>query len=551
MSVVALNLARDWDTKVNPVMGVVGSVLSAGLEIISKTLDIVGQLSGEKFPDVKGAALQTILTRLGDVLKAGYDIATTAVEVAKTWDIKVVPAMTTVGTILAASLDIISKTLDIVGQLGGEKFPTMDTSPGSPILVHLQTVLTAGKAIADKAVLVATGWTITVNPAMALVGKVLADSLDIIGKTLDIVTQLGGEKFPPFDDVMMRPVLDRLASVLKAGKDIADRAVAVAVGWSLTVPPAMDTVGKALGEGLTIIKNVLEFNDLKAAIVSFKPLDMNTYGAKIDQIFLAAEQLASRFVEKAKAAGISKAMQDAADALAKVFGDAAGAIKGTIEMTAQLLDPETQIPSIGQIEGKLNAVLNLVEAVTRRFADKAASVGPETAKSAEGLSNAVKSVFDAISQVIAAVKDAADLNLGTAGFNNIAALMTYLFDMFDQFAGRSEGVNAVTAAITSLLGGIQALVAESGFSAGQSWASQFAEGIAAATSSVTATAGGAAATIGAGTTGQTGGRALPPGTLTGTTNIYNAPQTMTVNVGLSTAAGLPDTLTLLTNMARG
>ena len=70
------------------------------------------------------------------------------------------------------------------------------------------------------------------------------------------------------------------------------------------------------------------------------------------------------------------------------------------------LDPETQIPSIGQIDAKLTAVLNLVEAVTRRFAEKAASIGPDTAKSAEGLSSAVKSVFDAISQVIAAVKDA-------------------------------------------------------------------------------------------------------------------------------------------------
>jgi hypothetical protein len=540
MSVVALNLAKEWDTKVNPVMGVVGSVLSAGLEVVSKTLDIVGQLSGEKFPDVKGAALQTILTRLGDVLKAGYDIATTAVEVAMSWDIKVVPAMTTVGTILAASLDIISKTLDIVGQLGGEKFPTMDTSPGSPILVHLQTVLTAGKAIADKAVLVATGWTITVNPAMALVGKVLADSLDIIGKTLDIVTQLGGEKFPPFDEAMMRPVLDRLASVLKAGKDIADRAVAVAVGWSLTVPPAMETVGKALGEGLTILKNVLEFNDLKAAIVSFKPLDMNTYGPKIDQIFLAAEQLASRFVEKAKAAGISKAMQDAADALAKVFGDAAGAIKGTIEMTALLLDPATHIPSPGQIEGKVNAVLDLASTVVNAFAAKAALVGADTAKTAEGFSGAVKSVFDAISQVIGAVKDAADLNLGTAGFNNIAALLNYLFDTFDQMAGRAEGINQVVSVITSLLGGIQALVSTAGFTAGQTWATQFAAGLA------------------AGSAGATGGaeRTLPRGSLTGgagggTTNIFNAPQNVNVNVNLSAATGIPDTLNLIVNMTRG
>ena len=62
--------------------------------------------------------------------------------------------------------------------------------------------------------------------------------------------------------------------------------------------------------------------------------------------------------------------------------------------------------------------------------------------------------------MIAAVRDAMAPNLGTSGFNNIASLLTYLFDTFDQFASRSEGVNAVTAAITSLLGGIQALVAE-------------------------------------------------------------------------------------------
>ena len=130
--------------------------------------------------------------------------------------------------------------------------------------------------------------------------------------------------------------------------------------WNLEVAPGFEALGKVMSESLGILKSVLEFSDLRAAIVSFKPLDMATYGPKIDLIFQAAKDVAARFVEKAKSANISKDMQEAADALSKVFGDAASSIKGALDMAAQLLDPETQIPSIGQLDAKLTAILNLI-----------------------------------------------------------------------------------------------------------------------------------------------------------------------------------------------
>ena len=60
---MASRVASTWQATVNPVMAVVGTILAAGFEIVSKTLDIVGQLSGDKFPALTGDALARILVR--------------------------------------------------------------------------------------------------------------------------------------------------------------------------------------------------------------------------------------------------------------------------------------------------------------------------------------------------------------------------------------------------------------------------------------------------------------------------------------------------------
>jgi hypothetical protein len=557
--------AASFEGQVSDAAKALGEALNAAISTAKNALEVLALFNKTLEGGPVDMTTANIHPELIDALATyAISLANAFLAAANSFDGVVTDAAKQLGEALSAAISTSKNALEILAlfnkTLAGGPLDMM-TAGIHPELIDALTAYAISLATAFLAA--ANAFTGQVSDGAKALGDALGAALSTAKNALEALAL--------FNDTLKNGPLDMTGAGIHP--ELVDALTTYAIGIATAFLEVANTFrgevtdgAKALGDAMSgalgVIKDALEFNELRAAIASFRPLDMSVYGPKLDMMFTAVKEVARRFVEKAKTANISKDMQDAADALSKVFGNAASSIKGALDMAAQLLDPETQIPSIGQIDAKLTAVLNLVEAVTRRFADKAASVGPETAKSAEGLSNAVKSVFDAISQVIAAVKDAADLNLGTAGFNNIAALMTYLFDTFDQFASRSEGVNAVTAAITSLLGGIQALVADSGFSAGQSWASQFAEGIAAGhdqggTASAghdqggTASAGGAAATIGAGATGQTGGRALPPGTLTGTTNIYNAPQTMTVNVNLSTAVGLPDTLTLLTNMARG
>ena len=155
----------------------------------------------------------------------------------------------------------------------------------------------------------------------------------------------------------------------------------------LTVPPAMETVSKALSEGLGIIKSVLEFNDLKAKLASFKPPDMNVFGPKIDLIFQAAKDVAARFVGKAQAAISQRICKTPPTRWLRCSGTRQTLSRRAIDTAAApLLDPETQIPSIGQIDAKLTAVPQSRGGRDAAVCGKAASIGPDTAKSAEGLS---------------------------------------------------------------------------------------------------------------------------------------------------------------------
>ncbi len=456
-------------------------------------------------------------------------LATAFLAVANTFDGVVTDGAKALGDALNAAMSTAKNALELLALFG--KTLTggpldMTTAGLHPELIDALTAYAI--SLAESFLAAANSFDGVVSDGAKQLGDALNAALSTVKNALEALTL--------FNDTLKNGPLDMTGAGIHP--ELVDALTTYAVGIAAAFLDVANTfrgevtdgakaLGEAMGGALGVIKDVLEFNDLRAAIVSFKPLDMAVYGPKLDLIFAAVKEVAQRFVEKAKTANISQAMQEAADALSKVFGDAAGSIKGALDMAASLLDPQTQIPSIGQIQGKLDAVLNLVEAVTRQFAARAAAIGPDTAKSAEGLSNAVKSVFDAISQVIAAVQDAADLYLGTAGFNNIAALMSYLFGIFDQFAGQSESVNAVTAAITSLLGGIQALVSSAGFTAGQTWGQQFAAGLAAVAGGVTAAAGGAIAATGAGG-GSGGGGGSVVNNIT-----YNQQKTLSVTVNNS------------------
>jgi hypothetical protein len=283
---------------------------------------------------------------------------------------------------------------------------------------------------------------------------------------------------------------------------------------------------------------------------------MRVLGPKIDLLIQGAIAVAQAFGQKAQDAGIKEEWEKAGAALAGLFGDAASTLGDALDLGARLLDPETQIPSIGQIQGKLDALLNLAVGVAQQFAARASSLaaGGVDTKAAGVLAEQVKAIFDSLSTVAQTVQDFTGIAIGSSGFNNIRALLDNVFGLFANVAGQADVANSVTAAITSLLGGLQALVSNAGFSAGQSWAEKFAEGVTAMTSTVQDAVKGA---VGGGVPGPTGTANQGTGGTgsggpsqgnqgTGGTTIYQ-----TVNVNLSTAMGLPQTLELLLNMAKG
>jgi hypothetical protein len=539
-----------WTLEVAPGFTALKGVLSDSLGIAKDALDLTGLLGGKDFPDLGDGVLAVLKTRLARLVFVGQELAGEANRVMTGWALTVAPGFAALKGVLSDSLSIAKDTLDTVGTLGGEKFPDLSAGVLDALKARLAALVGAGRDLAVAANTALGTWQMQVGPGWTALKGVLSDSLSVAKDTLDSVALLGADKFP---DVAgsLSVVRTRLEELVRAGRDLAQAANTALGTWTMTVAPGWAALKSALGDSLGVVKDTLDFASLQVDLLAFRGFDMTRLGPKIDLLIQGAVAVARQFGEKAAQANIKAEWQKAGEALASVFGHAADSLTGALELGAKLLDPETQIPSIGQIDGKLTAILSLVQTVVQRFAEKAASVGPDTAKSAGGLADAVKSVFDAISQVIKAVQDAAGLYLGTSGFNNIAALLSYLFDTFDQFAGRAEGVNAVTAAITSLLGGLQALVSQAGTAAGTSWAQQFAAAITANAGLIQSAIQGALAP---GNAGTGGGAVVSPGderrfvpgnTATGTT-VHQ-----TVNVTLSTAAGLPATLEYLVNMARG
>jgi hypothetical protein len=207
---------------------------------------------------------------------------------------------------------------------------------------------------------------------------------------------------------------------------------------------------------------------------------------------------------------------------------------------------------VGQIQAKLTAVLNFLQAVVTQFAASATSMTSQGVdfKAVTDIANAAKSAFDVIMSAVDTISTLREKHISMDDLDEIRSFLRNVFSIFNEFSGDASNVEAVTNAVTTLLGGIQTRVSSAGYTAGQTWGQRFAAGITAATGTIQTAVRGALR-------GE-GERSLPPG-FAGTgggvsaTNVYNAPLSSTTNnisVNLSTAIGLDSSLTLLTNMAR-
>jgi hypothetical protein len=230
-----------------------------------------------------------------------------------------------------------------------------------------------------------------------------------------------------------------------------------------------------------VIKEVLDFSELTDEIASFRGFDMSVIGPKLALIFSAAVAIAKEFGRRASTSGIKEAWVEAGAALSSLFGDAASTLKDALDLGAALLDPETQIPSIGQIQGKVDALFNIIQGVAAQFAARASAAANAgmNFEQVGSFAETVKAVFEGIREVAAAIADFTGVSLGASGFNNIAQVLNAVFTLFEQVAGRASVVNQVSAAIASVLGGLAALVDAQAYQAGVDIGTRIADGIAA------------------------------------------------------------------------
>jgi hypothetical protein len=318
---------------------------------------------------------------------------------------------------------------------------------------------------------------------------------------------------------------------------IATAFLTVANTFDGIVSDAAKALGDAMGEAAGVVKEVLDFSELHQAIVDFRGFDMSVIGPKLALIFGAAVAIAQEFGRRANASGIKEAWVEAGAALSSLFGDAASTLKDALDLGAALLDPETQIPGIGQIQGKVDALFNIIQGVAAQFAARASAAANAgmNFEQVGSFAETVKAVFEGIREVAAAIADFTGVSLGASGFNNIAQVLNAVFTLFEQVAGRASVVNQVSAAIASVLGGLAALVDAEAYQAGVSIGQSIAAGIAAGLTGAVGVIGSA---LMAAATSDGGGRGLgTPGVAPGggggggnVTHIYNTDNSKNVTV---------------------
>jgi hypothetical protein len=419
----------------------------------------------------------------------------------------------------------VKNTFDLGKLLGGDTAPTFDIST---LTARLDTVLQAGKALAEQANTTMGTWDMEVKPAWDRLGKVLGAALDSAGRVLDINGLLGGKEFPSLDLALIK---SRLADLIRDGTQIADAADAAIGEWDIEVKPSLDHLGKVLSSSISVIEDAMKFGDLQTFLLGFTGFNVALLEPKLDLVFAQMKELASRLGTLAENAGIKEEWQTAASRVGSIIKDGTGAINDTIKTAMMLADPSTVIPTIQQIQPKLTAVFGLIASLVDQAVSQAGSIGQDKLDQAAKFGDALKGLFGGIQQISDAVKSFEGISLGSSGFNNIDRLLGLVSTAFRNVAPSEAEITRTTTVISLMLGGLTNLAGTNGYNAGKSWGAGFADGLAAIAPTLTSAASAAIATITGGASPSGGGSTI------NNNQVYHNEKTFNMTLNVDAANG--------------
>ena len=213
-----------WALTVAPGFTALQGVLSDSLSIAKDALDLTSTLGGEKFPDLGDGVLAILKARLARLLVVGQELAVVANTAMTGWSLTVAPGFAALKGVLSDSLAIAKDALDVVGTLGGEKFPDLGAGALELLKTRLDQLIKAGQQLAVQANWAMTGWTLQVALGFGALKGVLSDSLSIAKDALDAVGVLSGKDFPDLSAGPLALMKTRLDQLVRAGGDLAQAA---------------------------------------------------------------------------------------------------------------------------------------------------------------------------------------------------------------------------------------------------------------------------------------------------------------------------------------
>ena len=316
------------------------------------------------------------------------------------------------------------------------------------------------------------------------------------------------------------------------------------LGYMARTHPPTDAVQSAVsawssvfGDMMSAFESGFKIKELVAFLTTFTGFNFTVLGPKLNLLIDGLVEIFNRFALRAQSANLTEAAQKAVAAFSTGAGQAIDTLSKGLDFAQKIVDSvNLRLPAGPQIDALLAPIFALIDNVAAAFTAHAASVDQDRLDEVVAYANGVKAFFETIQTAIEATQAAAGLHVESSGFNNINRLLQLLFGMFDNFAVSADTVNSVTAALSSMLGGIENMVAANGTTSGQSWVASFVAAINAGAGSIqaaiaAATGPGAANGTGSGPGGTI--RATPPGGGTGGTTINNTYNNFTKNFSIS------------------
>lgn len=374
-----------------------------------------------------------------------------------------------VGSVLGDMLGAVKSVLDTLKMTAAlVENPVSLPSPAQAVIAFLPLVRW-GQVVAQQ-LAQTTGGILLATQNAGDVSSVLGDMLGAVGRVVDAGEQITALMEKPVSLPTPAAAVAMFLPLIRWAQQVTV-SVAQAVGLVTIAENSLGELGSTLGDALTLLAGGLKLSDLQTQLASFRGFNFGALGASLDLLIADIIEVARRFGQAATRANIPQAFADAGEKIGKLFSAGVDALDKGIGLAMKLADPETQIPSVGQIQQKLTAALTFLSSVVTQVNATAAALVAQGVnfEQVTAVAEAAKGAFDVINDAVDTISTLREKHVGSDDLGEISTFLADVFSIFDAQSPNAANVEAVTAAISAVMGVVGDMISDAGTTAGTSF----------------------------------------------------------------------------------